>query len=288
MSIQLPAYINRFYKYGFFWFFITNTFILFSCTKDETLGPHQTFLHLSHTRTASNPYLDNVVESINYENFDMLLLGGDLSYYTSEDDLTMDRVNQFFNIGSNNTLWSLGNHDYTDLSRVELYTNRPSYYSYFNNGISFLVLDTQDSLSNMVGNQKDMIFNLLDTIQLSTHLIILHHKLIWMYDHPSLESEIPNVSNAGLGNCFNCINPNNFYSEIYPRLVEVNNKGIQVICIGGDIGNKVNEFEYITNDGIYFLASGIDYLKETKKALLFIHDLNNQSLSWNYEKLNDL
>ena len=92
MSIQLPAYINRFYKYGFFWFFITNTFILFSCTKDETLGPHQTFLHLSHTRTDSNPYLDNVVESINYENFDMLLLGGDLSYYTSEDDLTMDRV----------------------------------------------------------------------------------------------------------------------------------------------------------------------------------------------------
>ena len=74
----------------------------------------------------------------------MLLLGGDLSYYTSEDDLTMDRVNQFFNIGSHNTLWSLGNHDYTDLSRVELYTNRPSHYSYFNNGISFLVLDTQD------------------------------------------------------------------------------------------------------------------------------------------------
>ena len=65
----------------------------------------------------------------------------------------------------------------------------------------------------------DFLFEVLDTIQQSNHLIILHHKLIWMYDHDVLESQISSVSNADLGGCFNCINPNNFYSEIYPKLV---------------------------------------------------------------------
>ena len=91
-------------------------------------------------------------------------------------------------------------------------------------------------MSNIVNHQKDFLFEVLDTIQQSEHLIILHHKLIWMYGHDVLESQISSVSNADLGNCFNCINPNNFYSDIYPKLVDIKIEGIQVYCIGGDIG----------------------------------------------------
>ena len=66
---------------------------------------------------------------------------------------------------------------------------------------------------------------------------------------------------------FHCINPNNFYEDVYPLLVKVRHRGIEVICIGGDIGAKANEFEYITSDTIYFLASGISYQKTRQPSV---------------------
>lgn len=86
--------------------------------------------------------------------------------------------------------------------------------------------------------------NVVDTLNKSSHLIILHHKLIWMYNHPDLEAQISIVSNGGLGDCSYCINPNYFYQNIYHQLVEVKQRGIEVLCITGDIGMKTKEFEY--------------------------------------------
>lgn len=254
-----------------------------SCKEDETIEPtismSKHFLHLSHTRTNSNPLMDTTVENIDFNKFDMLLLGGDLAYLSSADDVTMNRIDSIFNVGDDNTLWALGNHDYTDLNKIEQYTCRPAYYASYLDGITFVVLDTQDSLSNIIGAQKEYLMRVLDTIQESTHLILLHHKLIWMYGNPVLESQISTISNGHLGDCFYCINPNNFNSEMYPELVEVKLKGIEVLCIGGDIGFQANEFEYLTPDGIHFLASGINSDGEYNKALLFHHDLENHSLT---------
>lgn len=268
--------------------FFTIFLLFISCNKDNTIGPHKCYLHLSHTRTNSNFYTNPEVENIDFNRFDMLWLGGDLALSTSSNNITMDRVNRIYNIQDRNTLWSLGNHDYYDIKRIENYTKRPSFYTTFQNGITFIVLDTQDSLSNIVNIQKDFLLEVLDTIQESNHLIILHHKLIWMYDNDLLESQIPDVSNTVLGNCFYCLNPNNFYSEIYPKLVEVINKGIEVFCIGGDIGTNSNEFEHLTDEGIYFLASGINSKFDDNKAILFYHDLLNNNLTWSFEFLTDL
>ncbi len=262
-----------------------------SCNDKKVIIPPvqiNNYIHISHTRTNSNPNMDSIVETINFNKFDMLWLGGDLAHLTSENDNTMYHVDSIFNIGNPNTLWSLGNHDYSDLSRISDFTNRPPYYSFYKNGITFLILDTQDSLSNITGAQKLIFENIIDTIQESSHFVILHHKLIWMYGNTSLEPEIPSISNGGLGDCFYCINPNNFYIDIYPRLLEVKQKGIEVICIGGDIGFKVKEFEYITPDTIYFLASGISSGTLDNKALLFQHDIGNRTLTWEYKLIKDL
>ena len=265
---------------------------LLSCKKDKVIEPpvykSKCYLHLSHTRTNINPFMDSVAEKIDFSKFDMLWLGGDLAHLTSADDATMTRVDSIFNVGNINTLWALGNHDYTDLNRVEQYTNRPPYYSINQDGITLIILDTQDSLSNIIDTQKDFLLGILDTIQESTHLILLHHKLIWMYDNTYLEPQISSISNAGLGSCFYCINPNNFNSEIYPKLVETKQKGIEVLCIGGDIGFQANEFEHLTLEGIYFLASGINSSEENNKALLFQHDLTDNSLTWSFTLLTDL
>ena len=270
-------------------------FIVFitSCKKDDVLVPSKplksnSYLHLSHTRKNVNPQMDDVVESINYKKYDMLWLGGDLTNLTSFDDETMLHVDSIFDFANPNTLWALGNHDYSDLFRVQEFTDRLPYYAYHKDGITFIVLDTQDSLSNIIGEQKVLFESVVDTLEKSSHLIIIHHKLIWMYGNNDLESQISSISNGDLGDCFHCINPNNFYTEIYPQLAAVKNKGIEVICIAGDIGFKTNEFEYTTSEGIYFLASGIKAGESDNKALLFEHDVTNRHLTWEYKLIIDL
>lgn len=260
--------------------------LLVSCKKDPVQIPTiQNYLHISHTRTASNPGMDSVAEQIDYHKYNMLWLGGDMAANSSGSDFTMSHLSSILNFSNKNTLWALGNHDYDDLDLVQNYTNRPAYYVYNHNNITFIILDTQDSLSNIVGEQLAMVKSVFDTISESSHLILLHHKLIWMYNNPDLEPQIPGISNGIQGDCFYCINPNNFYDDIYPELVDVKSRGINIICIGGDIGFNASEFEYITTDGIYFLASGIDYNNPDKKALLFQHNLETKTLSWEYKQL---
>lgn len=240
------------------------------------------YLHISHTRTNKNPKMDSVIETIDYKKYNMLWLGGDLAKSTSISKKAIIHVDSIFNLGSQNTLWSLGNHDYRNLNLVKKHTKRLPYYSHHKNGITFLVLDTQDSLSNIIGKQKQLVKKVLDTINQSSHLIILHHKLIWMYNNPELETKIKKTANGKLGNCFHCINPNNFYSEIYPLLLKVKQRGIDVICIGGDIGVKAREFEFKTPEGIQFLASGIEFDDSENKGLVFEHDVENKKLTYKY------
>lgn len=263
-------------------------YILLTLPWYSVIAQNQHYLHIAHTRTNANPSMDMVAESIDYSIYDMLWLGGDMALSTSIDEPTMRHVDSIYDVGNENTLWALGNHDYADLDRIQAYTGRPPYYVYDKNNITFLVLDSQDSLSSITGQQKELFRSVTDTITESSHLVLLHHKLIWMYGNAYLQSQIPYISNGSFGDCFSCINPNNFYTEIYPELLKVKERGIEVICIAGDIGFRRSEFEYLTLEGIQFLASGIEAGKENNKALLLTHDLNDQTLSWEYKLLSQL
>jgi len=232
--------------------------------------------------------MDSVTESLDFSNYEMLWLGGDLALATSADDMTMKHVDSIFDLGAESTLWALGNHDYADLERIQTFTGRPPYYAYHKNNITFLVLDTQDSLSNITGQQKELFLSVVDTIAESSHLILLHHKLIWMYGDPYLHPQMSYIPNGGYGDCFYCINPNNFVSEIYPKLLEVEAKGIEVICIAGDIGFRRNEFEYLTPEGIQYLASGIEAGNPNNQALILHHDQSSHALTWDFVLLSEL
>jgi len=283
---------NKIIGNSFFLPVLFGLIMMLSCDEEKFINPKSAnvfeYLHLGHTRTNVNPLMDSEVEKIDYSKYEMLWLGGDLAYLTSQDKETISHVDSIFNLNNPNTLFALGNHDYSDLNLLKEYTNREKYYSVHTNEITFIILDTQDSLSNIIGAQKELFDNVIDTIRESTHLIILHHKLIWMYGSPILEPRISSVSNGDSGDCFYCINPNNFYHEIYPGLVKVKNRGISVLCIGGDIGVRTKEFEYITDEGIYFLASGINAGTPDNKGLVFTHDVTNGNLTWNFKPIEDL
>ena len=134
--------------------------------------------------------------------------------------------------------------------------------------MTFITLNSQDSLSSIVGKQKDFLFSVLDTIQTSS-VLLMTHKLIFMNGHPLLDDKINKVCNARKGECFHCHNPNNFQEEIYPKLLELKNRGKQIIWVGGDLGYKTSEFEYIDEQGIIFLGNGLWYPKDWNKVLLF-------------------
>ncbi len=275
-------YFNYLLLFGLLLFFS-------SCSKKTTIvDTRQKFLHLSHTRTDTNPSLINGVDKIDFSKYDMLLLGGDLTESTSIDTATIDYVDGIFDLSRPTTLFALGNHDYTNTNLISAYTQRPPYFAYRHGAVQFVVLDTQDSYSSIVWEQQDFLNAVLDTLTTASHLFILHHKLIWMYDHIDLNDQIESISNGIFGSCFYCLNENNFHEDIYPKLAQIQSQGISVVCVAGDIGKRVNEFEYMTDEGIHFLASGMDYQSDRNKALLFFYDRETQALSWEYRWLSEL
>ncbi|MEM1322512.1 MAG: hypothetical protein AAGG75_19770 [Bacteroidota bacterium] len=267
--------------------------LIIQCTntsKEDTASSLQkaTYLHIAHTRTWENPLLVAEAERVDYSAYDMTWLGGDMAYQSSADSITLHRIDSIFDCQSPSTLWALGNHDYDHVDRVEALTGRPAFYHHHQNGLTFLVLDTQDSLSSIVGPQLALFRSVLDTLQHSSHLLLLHHKLLWLYDHPELSQQADQLSNAPFGDCFFCINPNNFYRTLYPELVKAQQKGIEVICLAGDIGRHSTGFEYRTPEGITFLASGIEFEREDNQVLLFEHDLRARTLEWEFRLLKEL
>jgi predicted MPP superfamily phosphohydrolase len=153
--------------------------------KDSVLK----FIFVPHPRTEDKvkQTVLSGIEKIDFSKFDMIMLGGDLTYSTSKDRIALAYCDSLFNLGSPNTLWSFGNHDVQSGNRslIKEYTGRESYYSYNRDNITFLVLDTElnangFSSTYISGNQLQMIKNVCDTISKSGYLIILHSRFMWM------------------------------------------------------------------------------------------------------------
>ena len=251
-----------------------------------------TYLHVAHTRAydGSMDRLMPEVSQVDYSQYDLLMLGGDLVFESTGKRETLQYLDSIFKLGDSKTLWTLGNHDYHHHPEwIPETTKRPLSYTFEKYGITYLVLDSQEDNCNTSGQQLNLFQETLKNLKSeTTHLIILHHKLLWMLDNGPLQEKVNAISNGGAGGCFHCIPQNDFYEVVYPKLVEVQQKGIQVICIAGDIGAKVSSFEHQTEDGIYFMASGLKEGAKENKVLLFDHDIKNNDLSWKYEDIENL
>lgn len=263
---------------------------LIGCRKDalEESPSHQKILHIAHTRSVVEGEINEKLSEIDYEPYDVLCLGGDIDLHTSKDEKTMQAWDNLFHFDRKNTLWSLGNHDITDRELIKKYTNRPSYYFWTYQSLNFLVLDDQINNSNIIGNQLELLKTIADTISNASHFIVLTHRLLWIPQNTNLEPFIDSIPNGGSGNCGFCTKENNFYKDVYPILLKINNKGIEVICIAGDLGIKTNQFEYQTNEGVHFLASGLNVHTDNNKVLLMEYRLEERTLNWWFENLDNL
>lgn len=231
-------------------------------------SPNTHLIYLSHTRLEANDSVYKPVYNIDFSKFDMTLLGGDLAANSFANETVTRHLDDTFDFKNPSTLWSIGNHDETTLDRWERATLKKKYNATSIHDITVIVLNSQDSLSSIVGSQKEFLFNTLDSLHTNT-IILMTHKLIFMNDHPVMDAMINTSCNAGKGDCFYCHNENNFQDVIYPKLLELKNKGVQVIWVGGDLGYKKSQFEYVDKNGITFLGNGVWYPEEGNKALIF-------------------
>ena len=260
---------------------------VFSCT--DNTNEIKTYLYTSHTRVCNAEYgwsIKEKLEKINYSSFDLTLLGGDMLCQSSLEDRGMKYLDSIFNITSEKTLWSIGNHDDNNLAAVKKYTKRNNYYSCFYDGITFIILDSEIDDSKIINDQLTFIQNTLDTIEDSNNIIIMTHKLIWLYGNEEIKLYGESRSNVKIGvNKWN-IKVNNFYNDIYPSLIKKELEGINVYCVAGDLGTNSSIFEFHSKEGIDFLANGIgDDLSKDK--MLVISNLNSV-ISWEFIPVDNL
>lgn len=259
----------------------------------ETESEKQRYIGIAHTRICdgSPPDVpDNRMAKLDLASYDIRLLLGDMACNSSKRTETLLILDSLFDMSNPATLFAIGNHDSDDPISLSTQTQRPGYYTYSKNGIVFLILDTQLDQCRILGEQLALFEAVTDTISESKHLIILHHKLIWMPGHPQLAGMIDSVSNIGLCNSgeYCLFEHNNFYQDLYPRLEHLSENGVNVICLGGDIGIKSKSFEWDFNPNFHLLATGVNDESPGDRVLIFEHDLGSDQLTWAFTSIDSL
>jgi hypothetical protein len=228
------------------------------------------------------------IEAINFDLYDMIMLGGDLTYYTSISKTSMDYCDSLFDLGSPNTLWTMGNHDLSNRNRVEEYTGRPSFYSYSRDNITFLVLDTEldaagFTSSHILGDQLEMIQQVCDTITQSDYLVLLHHRLLWMIGNDYFTPKLDSVAESTKQ-----LDTSNFYTVVYPLLQQAKHRGVPVLCLGGDKSRII--INYSQEDSITFIASPMapEYTDEQNNVVILSSGLQTGQLSWEFIPLSEV
>ncbi len=236
--------------------------------------------------------VDYRLEQLDKSGYEGVWLGGDVCTETLLEKSTVQYLDSLFHLGNPEVHWALGNHDARD-GNWEWYTEftgRKTYYAYSSHGITRIVMNTNivpvdcESLNE----QYKIISDVCDTITQSKYLILLMHHDLWR--------NVPSLPPPGIyaqsdlvywnANCDSVDTP--FYKTIYPKLVEVKNRGVEVICVLGDMGSSYKKFDMDSDDGIHFLGCGLYHNEPDNNVLIFTLKLPEEKLFWKFENLDSL
>ena len=251
------------------------------------------FIFVPHPRSEdrTNQSVYPGILNIDFTNYDVRMLGGDITYSTSKDSTTLAYCDNLFNIGSPNTLWSLGNHDVQSGNRslIKKFTGRESFYSYGRDGVTFIVLDTELDANGFANTfikdeQLQMVQSVCDSITESSVLILLLHRFMWMINNDYFKTMLTDSIAASSRS----MDTTNFYSDIYPLLQEVKNKGIKVLVFGGD-KSKIN-IAYSPEDSITFYAARLadDLPDSINNVIILDYNLRSKKITYNFIPLSEM
>ena len=274
-------------------------------SSNEHPSSSQRFLFMGHTydHHGGGERVDPRLEELDYSKFDRVILGGDVCSEATQKYTTLEYLDGIFDLGSPNTYYVMGNHDARNgnWDWFQRFTERETYFVHSENGIVSVVLNTtlNPALCRDLNAQFRMLEQVCDTISEASHLMVFHHHAI--------ATRVPGLpDNWSYSNWpyyywdANCYSPDPSYlSAIYPLLLKVKQRGIEVINVCGDAGFNWKGMDTTSVDGIHYLASGIDNSRyrldslaldsaKKDKVLIFEHQVDERSLSWAFHDLDSL
>lgn len=258
-------------------------------SQNESLSK---IIFIPHPRTEdkTNQSVNAGIAKIDFSKYGVKMLGGDLTYSTSEDSATLAYCDSIFDLDNLNTLWSFGNHDVESGNRslIKEFTGRDSYYTYTRNKITFMVLDCEldaesFSATYIKDDQLQMVKNVCDTISDSNFLVLLHSRYIWMINNDYFTDKLDSVAASSKS-----MDTTNFYSEIYPLLQEVKSRGIQIHVFGGD--KSLINVTYSKEDSITFHAARMSntYVDSVNNVIVIDYNEQNKTMTCNFVTLTDI
>ncbi|HHM21713.1 MAG TPA: hypothetical protein ENJ20_06785 [Bacteroidetes bacterium] len=281
--------------------------LFFSCKKINTLPapvPCTTICHylfLGHIYETPGT-VDQRIENTPLSFYEQIWLGGDLCSETTREESTLNYLNDLFDLGSSRTHWAVGNHDIRNGKEylITSRTKRPTFYTHHFDGITLVVLNTNYSgIKNCdrMEAQTQLIRSVCDTIDQSSHLVLLMHHVVWGYVN-GVPDVLAFANSNGSWVPFTCYPLTRFQQAVYPHLVKVQQRGIPVICIAGDFGQVAATYEFTTAEGITFLGSGITSqiawneqwptFGQRDSVLVFTHNISEKKLSWKFIDIDDI
>jgi len=207
--------------------------------------------------------VDERLEKLDFSEYDGIWLGGDVCSESLLEYSTLEYIDNLFDLKHPNTHWAFGNHDSRNGNWIwfEELSGKKTYYTSHYKGITYMVLNSTLTPYHceQLNDQYRIIVNLCDTISESSHLIFLVHHCLWE-NVPGLPVPYKYAQSNLRYFSFTCDNPNaTFLNDIYPRLIEVKNRGVEVILIMGDMGSQ--RINILNPDGIHFVGTGLNRSK---------------------------
>ena len=268
---------------------INNTFSQNNLHKSETLK----YIFMGHTYQlgGGGTRVDERIEQLDLSVYEGIWLGGDICSEATLEYSTIEYLDSLFNLSNPNTYWTFGNHDIRNgnLEWIHEFSGKETFYTHYQNGFTSIILNTNlvPSQCEQLNDQYYMIENVCDTIQQSSHLILLMHHGIWrgVPDLPSPGWYAHSNLMYWNSNCFS-VN-STFVNSIYPMLLEVENRGIDVICILGDMGATQKKIDLQSVDSISFLGCGLNGSPEDN-VLIMEYESETRNLNYHFHNLDSL
>ncbi|MBR9923170.1 MAG: metallophosphoesterase [Bacteroidetes bacterium] len=284
------------------------TLLVSACSDNK--APAQKILFLGHPYqwAAEGVRMDFRVEAIDQNQYDKIWLGGDLCAKTTEDPQTLVYLDSLLDLDSPDRHWSLGNHDvmFGKLEKIREATGRNDFYQSWEDGYTLLVLNTNlfswpegdvaDAACRRMAEQVNFVRSVCDTIQASSHLVVLHHQCLLTDSLAGGTTDLKTVFNYYQPDfSVECDSGATFSKVFYPALKAVQERGIQVLFVGGDMGMRAKKFEHKNPDGIWFLGAGINnsvpddfrpkYITDFSPDQVLILEYAKREFSWWFEEL---
>ena len=231
------------------------------------------FLVLGHIYYWDDPRdrVDPRVAALDLSGYDGVWLVGDLARKSSERTTTLDTLNQKFDFGDPNVHWALGNHDLYkgDSARIVARTGRPTFHyaPEVAPGWNLLVLNTElfspperildEAHCAQLERQLALAKRVTKLQQPDEYLIVLHHGAVIPQVRADTFPRLSQIWNVYHPERMAHCSGGTFAEALLPYFDRAAQRGVSVVFIGGDLGQRVKRFEHRDAHGILWLGTGI-------------------------------